>query len=552
MQIKTDPFGQFLETDAYGAVRAAFRWDVPEFFNIGVDVADRWAEREPERVAIIDHDSVRPENLTFGELAQRSNRLANFLVANGLRREDRVAVLAPQRFETAIAHAAIFKAGGIAVPLFNLFGLDALTHRLGDSAARFLITDAAGLSKLAGIRHALPRLELVLCMDPAPGAPADWRQAMQMSAIFEPVATKATDPALIIYTSGTTGSAKGVLHAHSVLLGHLPGVEMSHGGLPKPGDCMWTPADWAWIGGLLDVLLPALHHGIPVVAKRFAKFDAQAALQLMQDCRVTNVFLPPTALRMLRQVPEPGQSWQLALRSIASGGESLGKELLAWGKQEFGIAINEFYGQTECNMIVSSCGQWFSARPGAMGKATPGHEVGIVDDEGIVLPPGVEGNIAVLAPDPVMFLRYWNKPEATAEKFIGGWLLTGDRGFADDDGFLHFMGRADDVITSGGYRIGPGEIEDCLLRHPAVAAAGVVGVPDALRTERVTAFIVLCKDVPGGAELAAELQEHVRSRLGGHQYPRAVHFVEELPTTVTGKIIRNILKQLAAEAAPAG
>jgi len=310
---------------------------------------------------------------------------------------------------------------------------------------------------------------------------------------------------------------------------------------------MWTPADWAWIGGLFDVLLPSLHHGVPVVAKRFAKFDAAAAFQLMEIHGVRNVFMPPTALKILRTQPFPREQWNVSLRSIASGGESLGTELLSWAREKLGVSINEFYGQTECNMIVSSCSSWFSGKPGAMGKPVPGHNVAIIDDDGSPLPPGEEGNIAVRSPDPVMFLGYWNNTRATEETFIGDWLLTGDRGIGDKDGFLHFLGRADDVITSAGYRIGPGEIEDCLIKHPAVASAGVVGVPDAMRTEIVTAFVSLRPGYDGTESLVAELQEHVRSRLGGYQYPRTVHFLTELPMTITGKIMRQELRKLAGE-----
>jgi acetyl-CoA synthetase len=310
---------------------------------------------------------------------------------------------------------------------------------------------------------------------------------------------------------------------------------------------MWTPADWAWIGGLFDVLLPSLHHGVPVVAKRFDKFDATAVFRLMKTHGVRNVFMPPTALKFLRSQPVPRDQRNVSLRSIASGGEALGKELLSWALEEVGVNINEFYGQTECNMIVSSCSSWFSGKPGAMGKPVPGHNVAIIDDDGSLLPPDEEGNIAVRSPDPVMFLGYWNNPKATEEKFIGDWLVTGDRGIRDEEGFLHFFGRADDVITSAGYRIGPGEIEDCLIRHPAVASAGVVGVPDAMRTEIVTAFVSLRPGYDGNESLVADLQEHVRFRLGAHQYPRTVHFLTELPVTVTGKIMRQELRKLAGE-----
>lgn len=524
----------------YAEAQQGFAWDLPARYNIGVDVTDKWAAADPDRPAIIEWHERGPRETSFGALARASNRLANLLTGWGLQRKDRVAVLAPQRVETAVAHAAIFKAGGISVPLFSLFGLDALRHRIGDSGARFLITDAAGKAKIESIADALPGLERILCMDDA-----GWDAVAQQDDAFDPVETSPDDPAVIIYTSGTTGASKGALHAHRVLLGHLPGVEMSHGGFPQAGDRMWTPADWAWIGGLFDVLLPSLHHGVPVVARRFDKFEAASAFRLMADYGVRNVFMPPTALKLLRAQAGPGVADGVSLRSIASGGESLGSELLDWTRDTLGVEINEFYGQTECNMIVSSNAAWFPGRPGMMGKPVPGHDVAIIDDAGRRLGQGEEGHIAVRAPDPVMFLGYWNNPAATEEKFIGDWLVTGDRGIADAQGYLQFLGRADDVITSAGYRIGPGEIEDCLIRHPAVAAAGVVGVPDATRTEIVAAFVVLRDDFAATDALAAELQQHVRSRLGGHQYPRLVRFLDTLPMTVTGKIVRQDLRRLA-------
>nr|WP_309139602.1 AMP-binding protein [Siccirubricoccus sp. G192] len=362
------------------------------------------------------------------------------------------------------------------------------------------------------------------------------------SDAFTPEDTAADDPALIIYTSGTTGSPKGALHAHRVLLGHLPGVEMPQDLFPKPGDLFWTPADWAWIGGLLDVLLPSLHHGVPVLAHRMTKFDPEVAFRLMAEHGVRNAFLPPTALKMLRAVPDPARFGQ-RLRSIGSGGETLGEELLEWGRAAFGCAINEFYGQTECNLVVANCASIMPVKPGCMGRAVPGHAVAVVDATGNPLPPGGPGTIAIRRPDPVMFLGYWNNPEATAAKFIGDWLLTGDQGAQDEEGYFRFIGRDDDVINSAGYRIGPGEIEDCLLRHPAVAMAAVVGLPDALRAERVAAVIVAAAGVVPGPALAQEIQDFVRTRLAAHAYPREVHFADTLPLTATGKVIRRDIRQ---------
>jgi acetyl-CoA synthetase len=329
-------------------------------------------------------------------------------------------------------------------------------------------------------------------------------------------------------------------------LGHLPGVELPQNLFPQPGDLMWTPADWAWIGGLLDVLLPSLHHGVPVLAHRMQKFEPEFALRLMAEHGVRNSFLPPTALKMLRAVPAP-QRFGVKLRSIGSGGETLGAELLDWGRASFGVEINEFYGQTECNLVVSSCSALEPVRPGWIGRAVPGHQVAVVHPDGSACAPGEQGGIAVKRPDPVMFLSYWNKPAETAQKFIGDWLLTGDQGVMSEDGWFRFVGRDDDVITSAGYRIGPGEIEDCLLRHPSVAMAAVVGLPDALRTEVVTAVVVPAAGVTPSAELAAEIQALVKTRLAAHAYPRQVHFVEALPMTTTGKVMRGVLRRQLTE-----
>ena len=523
------------DADTLEGLRARFRWEIPARYNIGRDVCDRWAGTDPGRTALILDETGR--TVDYDELRSLSNRLANLLAAHGVGPGDRVGVLLPQRLETVLAHVAALKLGAITIPLFTLFGEEALVHRLGDSGARAVVTDADGAARLAPLRHALPALRAVLDADD--GLEARLGAESDRFACRD---TAADDPAILIYTSGTTGKPKGALHAHRVLLGHLPGVEMSHDLLPRPGDRLWTPADWAWIGGLLDVLMPALHHGVPVVARRFAKFTGEAAFELIRRRGVTCAFLPPTALKVMRAVPDPEP---LAMRSVASGGESLGAELLDWGRRAFGVTINEFYGQTECNMVVSSAQGLGAHRPGRMGWTVPGHEVAVIDGAGVPVT-DVEGRIAVRRGSPVTFLGYWNDPVATRAKFDGDWLVTGDRGVAEADGALRFVGREDDVITSSGYRIGPSEVEDCLLGHPAVAMAGVVGKPDAARGEIVKAYVVLAPGrAPSGA-LADEIAAHVKVRLAAHEYPREVAFVDALPTTTTGKIVRRELRARAA------
>lgn len=528
-------------------LRAAFRWEIPARYNIAADICDRWAAREPDRTAIIAvSQDWRVTPVSFGRLRDRSSRLANALRARGVSRGDRVAILLPQGEAVLAAHLAAYRMGAIAVPLAALFGVDALAYRLGDSGAKALVTNAAGLAKLRQIAAVPAELECVVSTDGAEAGAEDYERLLaEASSDFAPVETGPDDPALMIYTSGTTGNPKGALHGHRVLPGHLPGVQTPHEFMPQAGDLAWTPADWAWAGGLLNMLLPALHFGVPVVARPVTRFEPEEAFRLMAEMGVRNAFVPPTALRMLRGVEEPRRRFRLNLRTVAAAGETLGAETLAWGREALGLTINEAYGQTECNLVLASCAAIGVSRPGFIGKAVPGHEVAVVRPDGSPCAAGEEGQIAVRRPDPVMFLGYWRNPQATAAKFVGDWMLTGDQALADSDGYVRFVGRDDDVITSAGYRIGPGEIEDCLLKHPAVALAAVVGKPDALRTEIVKAFIVLRAGHAPSPALVDELQAFVRRRLSAHEYPREIAFRDELPLTTTGKIIRRLLRQEA-------
>jgi acetyl-CoA synthetase len=535
---------------SYDELYGRFRWSVPDRFNIATAICDRHAAATPDAPALI-HEA-GDGNITvwsFARIKAAADKFAHALRALGIGRGTVVGIHLSQCPENLIAHVAVHKLGAIAMPLFALFGPDAVRFRLEDSDAPVIITTHDNIERIAGGLVGIPSLAHIVSIDgPGPlGAKGFWELSAAASSSAVETDTSANDPAYLMYTSGTTGNPKGVLHAQRVLLGHLPGVIVPHSLFPQPGDRFWTPADWAWAGGVFDVLLPSLYFGVPVVAQRLAKFEPDAAFALMARHGVRNVFMPPTALRMLRAVPNPRAHYSYNLRSLASGGEPMGAEIIAWGQDTFGLTLSEFYGQTEVNLVVGNCPSIYPAKPGSMGRPIPGHVVEVVDNDGNVLPPGEPGIVAVRRPDPVMFLEYWKQPEATADKFRGDWCLLGDIAAKDDDGYFWFQGRDNDIIKSAGYRIGPGEVEECLQKHPAVALAGVIGTPDPLRGEAVTAFIVTKPDFAGNSDLANEIQAFVKQHLAAHEYPRRVHFIAEMPMTVTGKIRRLDLRQMAAK-----
>ncbi|MBO0903992.1 AMP-binding protein [Jiella sonneratiae] len=529
-------------------LRAAFAWNLPARYNIAAACADAHARREPDRICLIEDRGEAPaRSMSYGELARLSVRLAAALAARGVGRGDRVAIVLPQSFETVIAHLAVYRLGAIAVPLALRFGPEALGYRLKACGAKLAIVHREGLETFAAVEGDLPALEHLVSVGGKPRAgPTDFETLLQETAEApgEP-ATGPDDPALIIFTSGTTGPPKGALHGHRVVLGHLPGIRFHHEDYPQAGDRIWTPSDWAWAGGLLNVLLPSLQLGVPVVFTA-GRFDPQEAFRLMARQAVRNAFLPATALRMLAAATDAAALRDLTLRTIASAGESLPAATFEWARETLGLTVNEFYGQTECNMVLGSSAACGVSRAGAIGKAVPGHEVALLDADGRKVAPGEAGTIAVRAPDPVMFLNYWQDPAATAAKFLGDWLLTGDQAVMDDDGYVSFLGRDDDIITSAGYRIGPGEVENCLLAHPAVTLAAVVGKPDPLRTEIVKAYVVVKDGIEASPELAAELKGFVRTRLSAHEYPREIGFVAEMPLTTSGKIVRRVFRETAA------
>ncbi len=539
----------------YEEVYNNFEWEIPEYYNIGVDVCDKWAH-EKDRLALIYVDPDGGEQkYSFWELKNTSNQLANALKANGIEREDRVGILLSQRPETLISHVAIYKLGAIAVQLLTLFGPDAIEYRLHDSEAKGVITDIENLPKVMEIKERLPNLKMIMVVDAGKDDNVlDFWKCVEMgSRDFTPVLTKPDDPALIIYTSGTTGQPKGTLHGHRILLGILPGFDFYHNLFPKEGDLLWTPLDWAYIGGSYDALFPTLHHGVTMLAFRARKFDPEQAFHLMAKHRVRNLMAVPTVLRMMMHaVEKPKEHYDVQLRSITAGGETLGEELPEWCRDALGVELNEQYGQTECDLVIGFCSEVMKIVPGAIGKAVPGHIVEIISEGGEIAKPGELGEIAVKCPDPVMFLEYWRNPGATKKKFVGDWMRTGDYGIKDESGHFSFTGRQDDIIESGGYRIGPGEVEGCLMKHEAVALVGVIGVPDPVRGEIVKAFIQPKEGVKVDEVLEENIKQHVKTKLEAHAYPREVEFLKKMPRTKTGKILKQELRRMHEEKSKRG
>ncbi len=527
----------------FDEIYASFRWEIPTHFNIAYEVCDKHRQRSNDIALFYENDRGDTKSFTFGQIKSLSDRFANALRALGVSRGDRVAIILSQRVETGIAHLAIYKIGAIALPLSVLFGRDALEYRLRDSGAKVVITGTSHSDMLADMKQQLPDLDVIIGCDDTQGRMGFWPLLEKAKDSLQAVNTGADDPALLIYTSGTTGPPKGALVAHRSLLGNLPGFELSQNFFPREDDVFWTPADWAWTGGLMDGLLPSWYYGRPILAYEGGKFDAERVCHLLEKYEVKNAFIPPTALKMMRQVPNIGSRFKLAFRSIMSAGETLGEEVFRWAEDALRVSVNEMWGQTEFNYLVGNCSEIMPVKPGSMGKPYPGHSIGVIDGEGQPMPIGEPGELAARINDPVMFLNYWGKEEATREKFIGEWFCTGDVGHWDDDGYLWFVGRKDDVISSAGYRIGPGEIEDCLLKHAAVAQAAVIGSPDELRGSIVKAFIVLAKGYEPTDELKTDIQVSVRTRLAAYEYPREIEFIKEVPMTTTGKVRRMELRQ---------
>jgi acetyl-CoA synthetase len=551
--------------DRYAEIHAAFRWAVPERFNLAEACCGRWARTTPDAVAIRwEHEDGRSATYTYGDLERAADRLAHALVAARVGRGHRVAIVMPQRFETAVAHVALYRVGAVAMPLSYLFGPEALEYRIGHSRAHVAIVDETGIAGVLGARPQCPGLATVIAVGGAAGqGDLDWEQALAAApdTPFEPVDTLADDPAVLIYTSGTTGPPKGALLPHRALFGNLSGFVASQNWFgfdpfertaPQRPAVFWSPADWAWAGGLIDSLWPTLYFGREIVGYQ-GRFAPEKAFELLERHGVTHTFLFPTALKaMMKAVPEPRARYRLRLEAVMSAGEAVGDAVFAWCRDRLGVMPNEMFGQTEINYIVGNCVLFWPPRPGSMGRPYPGHRITVIDDDGHECPRGTPGDIAVHRRDvhgdfdPVFFLGYWDNDTATAAKFTGArddsWCRTGDTAMVDADGYFWYQGRSDDVFKVAGYRVGPSEIENCLVKHPAVANAAVVPKPDAERGALVKAFVVLAPGHAGDAALVAELQAHVRGKLAPYEYPKEIEFIDALPMTTTGKVQRRVLR----------
>ena len=532
--------------DRYAELYRDFRWSVPARCNIAQACCGQWAGERSRFALYWEDESGASAAYSFWDIQVAANRLSNALAGLGVKRGERVALILPQRPETAIAYMAIFQMGAIALPLSHLFGPDALEYRINHAEASIALVEPTTIANLWAVKDKLPTLRHVIGVGGAREAGVHaWEPLLERaSRNFKAVDTRADDPAVIIYTSGTTGAPKGALQAHRLIVGNIPGFVHSHDFFPQAGDLFWSPADWAWAGGLFDALLPSWYFGIPILGYR-GRFDAERAFYLLDKYGVRNAFLFPTALKlMMKAVPEPRKKYQLNVRSIMSAGESVGVTVIEWAKAELGVTINEMFGQTEINYVVGNCQAAWPVKPGSIGRPYPGHRVAVIDDKGQELPPGELGEIAVhRKDDPVFFLEYWKNPQATRDKFIGDWGCTGDQGKTDADGYFWYQGRSDDVIKSAGYRIGPAEIESCLVKHRAVANAAVIGKPDATRGAIVKAFIVLQPGEAPSQALIEEIQGHVRGRLAPYEYPREIEFIDALPMTTTGKVQRKELRK---------
>jgi acetyl-CoA synthetase len=505
----------------YDELRASHRWNVPERYNIAADVCDK---HPPDKPAMVweSFDGTTRE-LAWGDLQRLANQAAHTLAARGVERGDRVAVVLPPTPETAAIFFGVWKLGAILLSMSVLYGDDGIRHRLTDSDAKLLVTDPANAARF---EHDL----LVLEEGTLAGATAE----------HVCVDTAADDPAQLYYTSGTTGLAKGIVHAHRYILAHEEFVYCHE---VEDGELFHGMGEWAWAAGIAPLLGPWRLGAVQCVYRREGGFDPHKQLDFLSRRGVTNVFTTPTAMRSMMSIDDAGTRYPQRFRRVCSAGEPLNPEAIRWFREQYGITVLDFYGLTESYPLVANY-PFMDVREGSMGKPMPGWDVRLLGEDEQPVARGERGEICLRArSNPHYPLGYWRNDEASAETFGGEWFHTKDAAVEDEDGYIWYVGRADDVIIAAGYRIGPFEVESACLEHPAVREAAVVASPDELRGNVVKAFVVLAEGHEPSDELAEDLKRFVRERLSAYAYPRRVEFVSDLPKTLTGKIRRIELRE---------
>lgn len=494
--------------------------------------------------AIIYEDAAGDVHVqSFADVDRAATNLAAALRKLGYGRGSLIGLHTGQHPDTEVAHMAVCKLGGVAVTLSQLYGPDTLRHALNDCDLPVILTSKQAWAPMRDTAEQdLPALKHVICRDPH-ADDLDLGVALATDAPdFTPDYTGADVPALLMYTSGSTGKPKGILHGHRILAAYTPSINLFFNLSMEDADAVyWSPSDWAWVGGLLDMLFPAWMAGRPI-ATSLDRFVAAHAYGFISRHKVTHTFLAPTAIKRLAQTENPREDYDLSLKVICTGGEALASETLNWAEKKLRVVCNEFYGMTEVNHLIGNCAALFPRKPGSMGRAYPGHQVHLVDADGNHVPDGEPGEIVTEQTSPTRFLGYLNNPDKTAEMQLGPYLRTHDLAVRDGDGYFWYKGRSDDLIKSSGFRIGPAEIEECLLSHPSVAEVAVIGKPDVDRGSIVKAVIKLRTGFKGDDALSATLREHVKTRLAGYKAPRAFSYVDGFEMTSSGKINRRALR----------
>lgn len=521
----------------------SFRWDIPERLNLAEYLCTRHARRAPESTAVVvDYEDGRQETVSYGVLEERSAQLAGAFACRGLARGDRVAVTLEQGWEALVSYVAAFRLGLVAVPLSGMYGGDALAERMADAGVRIWLTDRLNADKLSGSAPSCVE-HVVIAGGGATGGELRFDTFLEEATPhWDTVDTAAEEPALIFYTSGSTGAPKGAVHAHRIAHAHTPSFQLGFELGPRRGDVFWTPTDWAWLGSLGDVVLTTLFFGYPLIASP-GRFRPARAYELIVRHRITCPYLATSVLRRMWKEPPPPDTDLRVVRAIMTGGEAMPPEVLEWSWRAFRAPVNDEFGLTESNQTATGCSSLYRTPPGSVGRVNPGRLIAILDRQGVEVAPGVRGEIAVWADDPITMLGYWNQPQRTASQIRDGWFLTGDAGTLDADGFLYYHGRFDHLILVNGLRVGPDEIEDQIRSHPQVVEVGVIGVPDPTSGQAVIAFAQLLPDATPSLALAEELRALVKRRLGPHYRPREVVFTEAIPVTSTGKTHRSALLQ---------